>query len=158
MRELLISLYLVLATVGFSAAETVEEIVSWYNGYAQLWRDPTTFDVDAAVVYFASPRYNVGPDGVAQLVTTKEMSRSNLAAFVERLKQRPGGWARSEGRAVRAQMLNPGAALIETEWTSYTADGKPFGNCRVRVDTYLAAKTNEGWKFLSSHTGPCKAP
>jgi len=23
---------------------------------------------------------------------------------------------------------------------------------------YLAARTKEGWKFLSSHTGPCKAP
>jgi hypothetical protein len=158
MRKLLISLFLVFATVGSSAAETAEEIVSWYNGYAQLWRDPNTFDIDAAAAYFASPRYNVGPDGVAQLVATKEMSRSNVAAFVERLKQRPGGWARSEGRAIRAQMLNSGAALIETEWTSYTTDGKPFGNCRVRLDTYLAARTKEGWKFLSSHTGPCKAP
>jgi hypothetical protein len=26
---------------------------------------------------------------------------------------------------MRAQMLNPGAALIETEWTSYTTDEKP---------------------------------
>ena len=146
-----------LATVGSSAAETAEEIMFWYNGYARLWRDPNTFDVDAAAGYFASPRYNVGPDGVAQLVATKETSRSNIAAFVERLKERPGGWARSEGHAVTVQMLNSGAALIETEWTSYTMDGKPFGNCRIRLDTYLAARTKEGWKFLSSHTGPCKA-
>jgi hypothetical protein len=99
----------------------------------------------------------VEADGVAQLVATKEMNRSRLVGVVENLKQRPGGWARSEGRAIKAQMLNPGVALIETEWTSYTTDGKPFGNCRVTLFTYLAAKTKEGWKFLSSHTGPCKA-
>jgi hypothetical protein len=157
MRQALVSLSLVLATVASSAAETAEEIVAWYNGYAQLWRDANTFDIDAAAGYFASPRYNVGADGVAQLVATKEMNRSRLVGVVENLKQRPGGWARSEGRAIKAQMLNPGVALIETEWTSYTTDGKPFGNCRVTLFTYLAAKTKEGWKFLSSHTGPCKA-
>jgi hypothetical protein len=92
------------------------------------------------------------------LAPTERSAPSPIAAFVEGLKQRPGGWARSEGRAVRAQILNSGAALIETEWTSYATDGKPFGNCRVRLDTYLAARTQEGWKFISSHTGPCKAP
>jgi hypothetical protein len=97
MRKLLISLSLVLATVGSSAAETAEDIVSWYNGYTQLWRDPNTFDIDAAAAYFASPRYSVGPDGVAQLVATKEMSRSNVAAFVERLKQRPGDGLAARG-------------------------------------------------------------
>lgn len=62
MRQLLVPLSLVLATVTSSAAETAEEIVAWYNGYAQLWRGPKTFDIDAAAAYFASPRYNVGPD------------------------------------------------------------------------------------------------
>ncbi len=50
------------------------------------------------------------------------------------------------------------AALIEAEWTNYTTDGTPPGGCRVAPFTYLAAKTKEGWKFLSSHPGPCKAP
>ena len=154
MRKLLVALSLVLATVGSSAAETAEEIVAWYNGYAQLWRDANV-DIDAVAAYSAVPRYFVGADGVAQLLATNEMNRSRTVAQVESLKQR--GWARSEVRA-KAQMLNPGVALIETEWTSYTTDGRPFGDCKVRLWTYLAAKTKEGWKFLSSHTGPCKAP
>jgi hypothetical protein len=160
MRILFVALSLVLATVGSSAAETAEEIVAWYNGYAQLWRDANNVDFDAMAGYFAAPRYNVGADGVAQLVATKEMNRARLVAGIENMKQRSGGWSRSEGRATKAQMLNPGVALIETEWTSYTTDGKivPIGGCQVGLFTYLAAKTKEGWKVLSSHTGPCQAP
>jgi hypothetical protein len=155
MRKLLLALSLVLATVGSSAAETAEEIVAWYNGYSLLWRDPNNLDFDAMAGYFAAPRYAVGADGVAQLLATKEVNRSRLVALVENMKQR--GWARSEVRT-KAQMLNPGVALIESEWTSSTTDGRPLGDCRTTLTTYLAAKTKEGWKFLSSHTGPCKAP
>lgn len=154
MRKLLVAFSLVLVIAGSSAAETAEEIVAWYKGYVQLWHDANV-DIDAVAAYFAVPSYFVGPDG-AQLVATKEMSRSRLVAIVERLKQQK--WARSEVQ-VKASMLNPGAALIEAEWTSYyTTDGTPPGGCRVRPFTYLAAKTKEGWKFLSSHPGPCKVP
>mgnify|MGYP001614582645 CR=1 FL=1 len=157
MRTLLVALSLVLATAGSSAAETAEEIVAWYNGYIQLWRDANNVDIDAMAGYFAAPRYAVGADGVAQLLATKEMNRARLVAGVENLKKR--GWARSEARA-KAQMLNSGVALIETEWTSYDSDGKPIGACRPTAGlfSYLAAKTKEGWKILSSHVGPCKTP
>jgi hypothetical protein len=114
MRKLLVALSLVLATVGSSAAETAEEIVAWYNGCSQLWRDANNVDIDAVAGYFASPRYAVGADGVAQLLATKEMNRARQAAGVENLKQ--------------------------------------------RVWTYLAAKTKDGWKFLSAHIGSCEAP
>ncbi len=155
MKTLLVAFAFVLGTAGSSAAETAEEIVAWYNGYAQLWHDSNNVDIDAVTAYYAVPRWVVGADGVAQLLATNEMNRSRTVAVVESSKQR--GWARSEVRA-KAQMLNPGVALIEAEWTGYTTDGRPFGDCKVRLWTYLAAKTKEGWKFLSSHTGPCKAP
>ncbi len=154
MRKLLVAFSLVLVTAGSSAAETAEEIVAWYKGYVQLWNG-ANIDVDAVAAYFAVPSYFVAADG-AQVVATKEMSRSRLVALVESRKQR--GVARSEVQ-VKASMLNPSAALIEAEWTSYTTAGTtPPGGCRVAPFTYLAAKTKEGWKFLSSHPGPCKAP
>jgi uncharacterized NTF2-like protein DUF6841 len=155
MRKFLLALSLVLATVGSGAAETAEEIVAWHRGYVQLWQDANV-DIDAVAAYYAVPSYFVGPDGVAQLVATKEMIRSRMVATVERLKQQK--WPRSEVQ-VKASMLNPGAALIEAEWTNYyTTDGTPPGGCRVRPFYYLAAKTKEGWKVLSSHFGPCKVP
>ncbi len=153
MMKLLLALSFVLVIAGSSAAETAEEIVAWYKGYAQLWRDPV--DIDAVAAYFAVPRYVVGADGVAQLVATQETNRSRLVTLVERLKQQK--WARSEVQ-VKASMLNPGAALIEAEWTRYSTDGSLFGDCKVRLWTYLAAKTKEGWKFLSVYEGPCKTP
>ena len=156
MRIFFVALSLALASVGSSAAETAEEVVAWYKGYAQLWHDYNNFDIDAVTAYYGVPRWTVGADGVAQLVATKEMERARLVAMVESSKQR--GVARAEVVRAKAQMLNPGAALIEVEWTAYTTDGSPFGDCKVRLWTYLAAKTKEGWKFLNSHTGPCKAP
>ena len=154
MRKLLVAFSLVLVIAGSSAAETAEEIVAWFKGYVQLWHAGNV-DVDAAAAYFAEPSYSEGPDG-AQLVATKEMRRSRLVAQVERLKQEK----RTLGEVqVKASMLNPGAALIEAELTSYyTTDPTPPGGCRVRPFTYLAAKTKEGWKFLSAHVGPCKVP
>ena len=156
MKKLLVAFALVLGTAGSSAAETAEEIVAWYKGYAQLWHDYANVDIDAVTAYYAVPRWVVGADGVAQLVATNEMNRSRTVASVESGKQR--GVARAEVLRAKAQMLNPGAALIEAEWTAYTTDGSPFGDCKVRLWTYLAAKTKEGWKFLSFHTGPCKVP
>jgi len=155
MRKLLVAFSLVLLIAGSSAAETAEEIVAWHKGYVQLWHDANV-DIDAVAAHFAVPSYSVGPDGVTQLVATKEMIRSRMVATVERLKQQK--WVRGEVQ-VKASMLNPGAALIEAEWTNYyTTDATPPGGCRVRSFFYLAAKTKEGWKLLSSQLGPCKVP
>ena len=152
MRKLLVAISLVLLTAGSGAAETAEEIVAWHKGYMQLWHDANV-DIDALAAHFAVPGYFVGADG-AQVATTKEMIRSRMVAAVERLKQQK--WTRSEVQ-VKASMLNPAAALIEAEWTnSYTTEATPPGGCRVRPFYYLAAKTKEGWKILSSQPGPCK--
>ena len=152
MRKLLVALSLVLVTAGSSAAETAEEIVAWYKRYVQLWHH-ANIDVDAVTAYYAVPRWAVGADG-AQLMATKEMNTSRVVALIESLKQQK--WARSEVQ-VKASMWNPNAAFIEAEWTNYTTDGTP-PRCRVSLFTYVAAKTKEGWKMLSTHGAPCKVP
>ncbi len=152
MRTLLVAFSLLLVVAGSTTAETAEEIVAWYKGYVQLWHRADV-DIDAIAAYYAVPRYVLRADG-AQLVATAELERSRLVAFVESLKQQK--WARSEVQ-VKASMLNPSAAFIEAEWTNFTTDGTP-PRCRVTPFTYLAARTKEGWKFLSSHASPCKVP
>ena len=60
-------------------------------------------------------------------------------AFVDSLKQK--GWAGSKVLSVRAHVLNPSAALVETEWTDYATDGTPLEGCQVALYTYLVQPT-----------------
>lgn len=142
-----------MALAGSAVADTAEEIVAWYQSYAQLW-NKADVDIDAVERYYAIPGYFVGLDG-ALPASTAEAHRSIMAAFVESLKQKR--WAGSKLLNVRANVLNPSAAFLETEWTDYATDGTPLEGCKIALYTYLAAKTTEGWKFLSAHVGPCKA-
>src|SRR5262249_48693492 len=151
MSGLLVALSLILVMAGSVSAETSEEVVTWYKGYAQLWSGANV-NIDAVEPYYAVPIYFVGPDG-AEVQATKELRRSWLAAGIETRKQR--GINRGELQQVNATMLNPAAAFIQAEWARYKSDGSLIGDCKATW-TYLAAKTKEGWKILSLHQGPCK--
>jgi len=151
-RGLLVALSLIFVMAGPAAAETAEDLVAWYKEYAQLWRDTTAINVDAIENHYAVPSYFVGPDG-PQLITKKETGTSFWAAFIDRGKQQ--GITRAKVERAHATLLNPAAALIAAEWATYGSDGSLMGDCKTTW-TYLAAKTKDGWKFLSVHPGPCK--
>jgi hypothetical protein len=153
MKTLVVVLTFVMALAGSAVADTAEDIVAWYKVYAQLW-DKADVNIDAVERYYAVPGYFVGSDG-ALAAPTAEAHKSTMVAFVDGLKQK--GWAGSKLLSVRANVLNPSAAFVETEWTDYATDGTPLEGCKVALYTYLAAKTTEGWKFLSAHVGPCKS-
>ena len=152
MRKLFVALLLVFLMVSSAAAETAEELVAWYKGYAQLWRDTANINIDAVENYYAVPLYWARPDGPQVMVTT-ETRRSVVAAYIEAGKQR--GITRAELQQVNATVLNPAAALIEAEWAAYGRDGNLIGDCKTTW-TYLAAKTKEGWKLFSLTPGSCK--
>jgi hypothetical protein len=135
-------------------ADTADDVVAWYRRYAELW-NTTNVDVAAVAHYYAIPSYMVDSHGVVQLIPTAEAFRSTMAAYVDSSKHR--GWAGGKVLTVKAHVLNPGAAFVESEWTNFGTDGTPLIGCQVESFTYLAAKTTDGWKFLSSHDSPCKA-
>jgi hypothetical protein len=89
------------------------------------------------------------------LAPTLEAHKSVFIAAIAGWKQR--GWSGTKLLEVKATMLSPSAALIKAEWTFWGANGIALDGCRVQPYTYLAAKTQDGWKFLSTNTGACKA-
>jgi hypothetical protein len=153
MKKLVLVVTCVMTLAGSALADTAEDIVAWYQSYAQLW-DKADVNIDAVERYYAIPGYFVGLDG-ARAAPTAEAHKSTMVAFVESLKQK--GWTGSKLLNVRANVLSPSAALVETEWADYATDKTPLDGCKVTLYTYLAAKTTEGWKFLSAHVGPCKS-
>ena len=136
-----------------ASAETASEMEAWYRSYGVLW-ETTDVDLDAVERYYAHPGYFVQPNGTV-LAPTLESHKSRFVAAIADRKQK--GWTGTKLLEVRATMLSPSAALIEADWTWLGANGIPLDGCRVQPYTYLAAKTQEGWKFLSTHTGLCKA-
>jgi hypothetical protein len=94
-------------------------------------------------------------DGTVHVMSTAEAFRSTQAAFVGNAKQL--GWAGGKLLSVKAHVLNPGAAFVEAEWTNYGVNGTLLVACKGELDTYIAIKTKDGWKFISVQDGPCKA-
>jgi len=135
---------------GSVTAETAEEVVAWYKGYAKLW-SVADVNLDTVEPYYAIPLYYALPNGLA-VSATKEAWRSANAAYIATRKQK--GITRAELQKVNVTALNPGAAIIEAEWIDYGSDGSRIGDCTAW--TYLAAKTTEGWKHLSLIPSACK--
>ena len=144
----------VIALGGPVFADTADDVVAWYRRYAELW-NTSKVDIEAVAYYYAIPSYTVDSHGVVQLIPTAQAFRSNMTAFVESSKHT--GWAGGKLLTVEAHVLNPGAAFVESEWTNFGADGTPLVGCETERFTYVAAKTTDGWKFLSAHDGACKA-
>jgi ketosteroid isomerase-like protein len=154
MKRIALVVTCVIALADSVFADTADDVVAWYRRYAELW-NTANVDVDAVAHYYAIPSYLVDSHGVVQLIRTAEAFRSNMAASVASSKHM--GWAGGKVLTVKAHVLNPGAAFVESEWTNFGADGTPLVGCQAARLTYLAAKTTDGWKFVSAHDGPCKA-
>src|SRR5262249_43416364 len=154
MKRIALVITCAIALTGSVFADTADDVVAWYRRYAELW-NTANVDVDAVAHYYAIPSYMVDSHGVVQLIPTAEAFRSNMATFVD--TSRHMGWAGGKVVTVKAHVLNPGGAFVESEWTNFGADGTPLVGCKVALFTYLAAKTTDGWKFISSHESPCKA-
>lgn len=134
-------------------SDAADDVLVWYQGYSDQWRDPNAIEVDAIMRYFAVPRYVVSPQGTAQALTSQEESRARVSELVDNLKRR--GWSRTEVTA-KAHALAPGVALIEAGWTVLDSSGKPLGNCRgLALFSYVAMVFKEGWKLVSSQARPC---
>jgi NTF2-like protein (DUF6841) len=135
-----------------AAAETAGEIEAWYRTYAPLW-EQTDVDLDVVERFYAHPGYFAPMNG-AVLAPTVEAHKAQFVAAIAGWKQK--GWTGSKLLDVKATMLNPSTALIEADWTLFGLNGTPLDGCRVQPYTYLAAKTEDGWKFLSIHPVACK--
>ena len=57
------------------------------------------------------------------------------------------GWVGSKLISLKVKKLNDSSAIILTEWDIYDKNGNSLIGCSKAPWTYLAAKTDEGWKF-----------
>src|SRR5262245_20405426 len=126
MKKFAVVVTCLMTLAGSVFADTADDVVAWYRRYAELWKTAIV-DIDAAAPCYARPYYVVSVDGVDQLMDTAEAVRSTLAAVVSSSKRQ--GWASSKLLRVKARVLNPGAAFVESEWTNFGADGTPLVGC-----------------------------
>ncbi|MCF7982267.1 MAG: hypothetical protein K9K86_09805 [Pseudomonadales bacterium] len=123
-------------------ADTGEEVENWYRSYAVHWFNADV-DIETVAQYYASPFYYLGATGPA--LDTENTMKDSLKSYVKTWKKE--GWTGARLLNVEARMLNEKSAMILTEWDIHAADGSSIIGCSRAPWTYLAAKTQEGWKL-----------
>jgi hypothetical protein len=124
----------------------VTEVREWYSGYVDTFTSLAAgqrTDLEAVLSFYGVPlvivaenRYLALPDRVAVLGTAKTLIDQLLQA----------NYASSTIHRLDVRPLNTRAAFIEGVFSRNDREGKEL----ERVGTaYLAAKTDEGWRFIS---------
>lgn len=122
------------------------DIRAWYDRYLDAFtglaaggRD----DLDALLEYFGVPLVILTEDRYVAL-PTRDAVRSTAQALIDRLRQ--ANYAASTVHRLDVRPLNARAAFIDGAFSRHDR----AGNELERFGTvYLAAKTDEGWRFTS---------
>lgn len=126
----------------YTRAEPEQEVELWYRSYAAHWFGAEV-DIDAVAKFYASPFYYLSAKG--PLLDTGDTMKGSLESYAQTWKN--DGWAGAKLLDIEVRMLNESSAMILTEWDIYRADGSSVIDCPRAPWTYLAAKTEAGWKL-----------
>jgi len=134
--------FVVAISISINAAANESEIRDWYQNYANHWLKANP-DINQVAKFYASPFYYLSGEGPS--VDSSETMRKALKEYANTWKQQ--GWVGSKLISLKVKKLNDSSAIILTEWDIYDKNGNSLIGCSKAPWTYLAAKTDEGWKF-----------
>ncbi|WP_339672472.1 hypothetical protein [Dasania marina] len=133
-----------------SDINTEQEVTQWYQSYADHWKNAKV-DVSKVSHYYASPYYYLSTEG--PLVDNTETMKASLQSYADNWQKE--GWSGAKLLSLRVDMLNKSSAMIFTVWDIYRQDGSSVINCPQAPFTYLAAKTENGWKLTLEIENAC---
>jgi SnoaL-like domain len=116
-----------------------DRYVDTFTGLAASERD----DLDALLEYFGAPLVIVTEDRYVAS-STRDAVRSAAQALIDRLRQ--ANYAGSAVHHLAVRPLNARAAFIEGTISRFDRAGNEFERFGT---TYLAAKTDDGWRFTA---------